>query len=470
MNRRWHLAPFSAQVKALASNVVSSTVHIFRTISSQLLPTPAKSHYTFNLRDISKVFLGICQSTPQSLEGGGNGGAAGRGNAGGTALLSLWCHECLRVFSDRLVGEKDIGWFWELLDDQLGAVFSKKWEEVAASAQRRIIYGDLLNGDSGGYMPMADMDKLVLRMNGFLEDFNGISKRPMELVLFPFAVEHICRVLRIIKQPLGNALLVGVGGSGRQSLTVLAAFVADFKCFQVELTKKYDLGAWHEDVRALLRQAGERNEQTVFLFSDTQIKDEAFVEDLNNLLNMGQVPNLFAADELMAIADGLASRLKELGVSDTSPASVWKLFVAQCRANLHAVLCMSPIGDAFRTRLRKFPSLVNCTTIDWYTPWPEEGLETVANSFFATLALDDAARASAVKACCFIHESVSQLSQEFLFDSFSYELPFLTISCHLVTTLTAHRLTALTLALAGVLRGAAPPQFLLTHHYSSFPS
>jgi len=52
------------------------------------------------------------------------------------------------------------------------------------------------------------------------------------------------------------------------------------------------------------------------------------------------------------------------------------------RNNLHIVLCMSPVGSAFRTRCRMFPSLVNCCTIDWFTEWPREALLSVSRSFF----------------------------------------------------------------------------------------
>ena len=103
-----------------------------------------------------------------------------------------------------------------------------------------------------------------------LEDYNAMSKKPMELVIFPFAVEHVCRVLRIVKQPLGNALLAGVGGSGRQSLTALATHMADFTMFQIELSKNYDNAAWKDDLKRLLRLAGEKGDSTVFCFSDTQ--------------------------------------------------------------------------------------------------------------------------------------------------------------------------------------------------------
>lgn len=50
---------------------------------------------------------------------------------------------------------------------------------------------------------------------------------------------------------------------------------------------------------------------------------------------------------------------------------------------------MSPIGDAFRTRLRMFPSLINCCTIDWFQSWPTDALEMVANKFLEDVELDD---------------------------------------------------------------------------------
>ena len=55
----------------------------------------------------------------------------------------------------------------------------------------------------------------------------------------------------------------------------------------------------------------------------------------------------------------------ELNV-DSSPLAMYNFFVERIRQNLHIVLAMSPIGDAFRNRLRKFPSLINCCTIDWF--------------------------------------------------------------------------------------------------------
>lgn len=64
---------------------------------------------------------------------------------------------------------------------------------------------------------------MVKIMEEYLDDYNQINTAQMRLVLFTDAVRHVARISRVIRQPLGNALLLGVGGSGRQSLTRLAA-------------------------------------------------------------------------------------------------------------------------------------------------------------------------------------------------------------------------------------------------------
>lgn len=90
------------------------------------------------------------------------------------------------------------------------------------------------------------------------------------------------------------------------------------------------------------------------------------------------MPNLFAKDELMGIAEAVSQRAKRAGRPQT-PAGLYAYFIDQVRANLHMVLAMSPVGGAFRERLRKFPSLVNCCTIDWFSEWPADALKSVAS-------------------------------------------------------------------------------------------
>ena len=119
----------------------------------------------------------------------------------------------------------------------------------------------------------------------------------MNLVFFQDALSHAVRISRILRQPRGNAMLIGVGGSGKQSLTRIAAFIADMPCLSIEINRGYGIKEFREDIKKFMMKCGIDGKDTVFLFTDSQIIDEAFLEDLNNILNTGEISNLFAFDE-----------------------------------------------------------------------------------------------------------------------------------------------------------------------------
>jgi dynein heavy chain, axonemal len=232
------------------------------------------------------------------------------------------------------------------------------------------------------YARIPDITKLQRIVEDHLENYNSTTSCPMKLVLFADALEHVARVCRVTKTPLGHSLLLGVGGSGRQSLARLAAHIEDFECFSIEISKQYGPNEWRDDLRKVLKAAGIEGRDIIFLFTDTQIVWEGMLEDINNLLNAGEVPNLMKPDDGEEIAAALRPLLVAEGVHVTRGA-IDSLFVARVRARLHLVLAMSPIGDVFRQRLRMFPALVNCCTIDWFMEWPLEALQSVAQHFYS---------------------------------------------------------------------------------------
>ena len=117
-------------------------------------------------------------------------------------------------------------------------------------------------------------------------------------------------------------------------------------------------------MKKLLMKAGVENKQIVFLSLDTQIKSEIFLEDINNVLNSGDIPNIYAPDEL----DTIYTTIKPLVLDEGQQATKTNLFMTytkRVRSKIYVVICMSPIGEIFRAQLRQFPSLVTCCRIDW---------------------------------------------------------------------------------------------------------
>jgi dynein heavy chain, axonemal len=86
----------------------------------------------------------------------------------------------------------------------------------------------------------------------------GVACNPYvvaDAVFFADAVQHISRIARILRQPRGSALLVGVGGSGKASLTRFAAHMSDTRCVSIELSRAYGMAEFHEDIKKLFRCA-----------------------------------------------------------------------------------------------------------------------------------------------------------------------------------------------------------------------
>lgn len=102
---------------------------------------------------------------------------------------------------------------------------------------------------------------------------------------------------------------------------------------------------------------------------------EGSFDDVSSIANSGEVPNLFAADDLDEISAEMGRLSKKLALS-----GALQVFTQRCRANVHVLLSMSPAGDDLREHLRRYPALANCMTIDWFLPWPEEALRAVASA------------------------------------------------------------------------------------------
>lgn len=398
--------PFTSDVRQMVKGFVAAGVELYTRIIEDLRPTPTRSHYVFNLRDLAKVFQGMMQVSPRTV------------SATDTAVR-LWLHESMRCFYDRLINEDDRRYFRDLCLDlcrrHVGVTLEA--EDAFPKGSLPLLFGDFMKvgvpREDRVYEMITDIKKLMKVMEDYLDEYNMSSSKQMNLVFFTDAVSHVCRIARILRQERGNAVLVGVGGSGKQSLTRLASAMNEYKCFQIELSRGYGANEFREDLKKLFTMAGVEGKPVTFLLSDNQIVQESFLEDVNNILNSGEVPNLFAADEKEKIISDVRPFAREAGLGEGRDV-VYAYFVQRVRTNLHIVLCMSPVGDAFRTRVRMFPSLVNCCSIDWFDQWPDEALYSVARRDLEEMDVGaDAVRDALSLMCVQIHSSVSSVAEQF---------------------------------------------------------
>ncbi|XP_058707745.1 dynein axonemal heavy chain 10 [Poecile atricapillus] len=396
-----HTSTFNESISAISDKITLCTLELYKMIVTDLPPTPSKFHYIFNLRDLSRVYNGLVLTDPERFHTV-------------TQMVRVWRNECLRVFHDRLINETDKKLVQGHIKTLVEEHFSDDLEHVMRDP---VLFGDfrtaLNEAEPRIYEDIQDYDLAKALFKEILDDYNEYHIK-MNLVLFDDALEHLIRVHRIIRMDRGHALLIGVGGSGKQSLTRLAAHTAGCEVFEIILSRGYGENNFRDDLKNLYQRLGIDDKTVVFLFTDGHVAEESFLELINNMLTSGMVPALFADDEKDSILTQIGEEAAKAGAGPAKE-SIWQYFVSKCASNLHIVLGMSPVGEDLRTWCRNFPGLVNNTGIDWFLPWPAQALCAVAQSFLGkNPRIPPESFQSVIDHMVMVHESVEDFSRKFL--------------------------------------------------------
>jgi dynein heavy chain len=209
--------------------IIDATIAIWDAVKRRLLPTPTKFHYTFNIRELARVFQGICNVAEKPefkvIESCSNVKEKMRPEL---FLIGLWRHECDRTFIDKLISNADKKTFSDMLD----RVTKEKFRESLGFDDEQLMtnmlfadfqredkydeYGELEEEAPFVYEAAPDIETIRKRSMVRMGDYNEkYPSKAMNLVIFDDALKHLLRITRIINSPSGNILLVGVGGSGK---------------------------------------------------------------------------------------------------------------------------------------------------------------------------------------------------------------------------------------------------------------
>ena len=124
-------------------------------------------------------------------------------------------HECERVYADRLISNTEIQRCMEIIVDVAKRVIDDDQEALFKQPNAWTTFATQTMDDSRAYLPIKSMASLKKVLHDQLAEYNE-ANAIMNLVLFDMAMLHVVRIARIIGFPR-DALLVGVGGSSKQS-------------------------------------------------------------------------------------------------------------------------------------------------------------------------------------------------------------------------------------------------------------
>lgn len=405
---------FAADITGSVTSMVNATIDVYKFVIKTLRPVPSKLYYHFDMRDISRVISGCSLIQKESVESK-------------IMFIRLWVHEVLRVFSDRMLDENDKEWLFQRIRDAVKSNFKDSFEaafdhlpkfenQITKDSFGDLMFGNFTDTEKSGKCRRYEeigLEALRSKVLAYLDEYNASSKRKINVVVCRYMLESLIKVSRILSTPGGNVLMISTVGSGRKSTTALAAFMQQQTLFETTIESYYNMDAWRDELRRVLRECGALRKDVTYFMNERQMKD-AFLSDISCLLSTGELPDLFSTEDRQNIIE--MTRLHAQNNdrnAELSARSVMTYFVDQCRNRLHLVLCFSPTSAAFRTYLCSHPNLAKHCTVNCYQVWPDQALLEIAVKHMRHVNVREEIKASAARVCVQFHNSAKEMSSKY---------------------------------------------------------
>jgi len=358
-------------LRADTESLTEAMVELYTECKSKFTPE-MQPHYFFSPRELSRWVRGIYEAVVDMDQG-----------LSREELVRIWAHEALRLFCDRLVEQSEKDWTEQKVNEVACKHFPGIDHETALA--RPLFYSSWLTKETRRVGRDELKEFLSARLKVFYEE-----ELDVPLVVFDEVLEHILRIDRVLRQPMGHCLLVGDSGAGKTVLSKFVSWMNGLNIFQIKAHSRYGIEEFNEDLRSVMRRVGIDGEKICFIFDEGNALGSGFLEAMNALLASGEVPGLFEGDEYTALMTACRDSAARDGVIVDSEEELWRRFTAIVQRNLHVVFTMNPSGGEWKNRSTTSPALFNRCVVDWFGTWGSKAMGEVGKEFTNTLDMGDA--------------------------------------------------------------------------------
>eukprot|EP01083_Nonionella_stella_P096780 272139_1 len=358
------LLKLTPSIRQMADNVTTAMVDVYQN-SQKRFNTDIQAHYVYSPRELSRWTRAMYRALAYIEDVGGTTAEE---------IVRLWAHEALRLFSDRLVDVEERKWTADMIHEVAGNQFSQC--DLKQALVEPILYSDYLSKNYVSVDKHALKDYILQRLKVFNEE-----ELDVQLVIYDELLDHILRIDRVLRQPLGHLLMVGASGAGKTVFSRFVSWLNGMTTFQIKVHKDYSAEDFDMDLRGVLIQSGVEQQKMTFIFDESNILDTAFLERMNALLASGEVPGLFEDAEYMQLIMKLREAARKDGLIIDTEEELYQMFTTHVQNNLHIVFTMNPAGGDFSNRAATSPALFNRCVINWWGTWPQDALLQVAAEF-----------------------------------------------------------------------------------------
>ena len=403
-------AMFESGARGVGLRLVQATVSLHNQVRRRFVASANYFYYGFSMKHIATTVQGLLQITPEV-------------STSPRILARLWLHETSRVYSDCLSNKQHRIDFLRLQRDVLrqeictpdmgsGSRSSKHsvsnsgkiegdqllaaWSAAdTAEAQQALQRPEIVFGRIGG-MSVSSYGELPGGIAGTIEELDEIqrehathdNKQQPHLVLFHEAVTDVIKISRIMQTTGGHGLLVGVGGSGKRSLTRLASKFSRVQLREIRNDNPNDTTEFSETLKTMCRDAGVKGLVLTVIITEPLLASAYVMHVINAMMSGGGMGGLFNKTEKDEMGHAVKAAVRRSGEMDTS-SNCWAYFKKEVMQNIHIVCTVSPSSQIFRTQFTRYPALIRCTTRIHILPWNSEALNSVAESFVGSLQIED---------------------------------------------------------------------------------